>query len=117
MAHAEYAVGIREEQSNESRQTRICRRFAVRSADPRLVGRFTLGLSPASLLLAYLDWLVHLANARGKQAELIDKAQRKAGRLALAAIHSGDASAPPVINPLPQDRRFDAAAWHAPRTS
>ena len=34
------------------------------------MGRFTGGLSPASMLFAYLDWLVHLAFSPAKQAEL-----------------------------------------------
>jgi len=74
-------------------------------------GRFTLGLSPASLMLAELDWLVHLANAPGKQAELVEKAQRKIGRFATYAVHSTDPNAPACIEPLPQDRRFTSPDW------
>jgi poly[(R)-3-hydroxyalkanoate] polymerase subunit PhaC len=76
------------------------------------LARLTLGLSPAALARAYLDWLVHLAIAPGKQAELADKALRKAIRLALyAARASTDPKAPPCIEPLPQDRRFIGADW------
>jgi len=74
-------------------------------------GRFTLGLSPASLMLAYLDWLVHLANAPGKQAELVEKAQRKLQRFATYALRSTDPNAPACIEPLPQDRRFASPDW------
>ena len=42
------------------------------------VARFTAGLSPAALAQAYLDWATHLANAPGKQMQLVDKAMRKA---------------------------------------
>jgi polyhydroxyalkanoate synthase len=35
---------------------------------------FTLGVSPASLMLAHLNWLVHLTFSPGKQVELIQKA-------------------------------------------
>lgn len=45
------------------------------------ISRFTLGVSPASLMLAYLDWLVHLRIAPAKQLELMQKAIRKAVRL------------------------------------
>lgn len=46
------------------------------------LGRFTLGLSPAALILAYLDWLVHLAFAPGKKTELVEKSLRKMLRFA-----------------------------------
>ena len=45
------------------------------------IGRFTAGLSPASLALAYADWAMHLAGAPGKQQQLCEKAVRKAVRL------------------------------------
>ena len=45
-------------------------------------GRLTASLSPATLLLAYGDWLMHLMNAPGKQAMLLQKAIRKWTRLA-----------------------------------
>ena len=34
------------------------------------LGRLSGGISPASVLAAYTDWLTHLAGAPGKQAEL-----------------------------------------------
>jgi polyhydroxyalkanoate synthase len=76
------------------------------------LGRMTLGLSPPALMLAYLDWLVHLTVSPGKQAELWQKALRKALRLGLysskCAINPGTSS---CIEPLPQDRRFIAEPW------
>lgn len=77
-----------------------------------LLGRMTLGLSPASLALAYSDWLLHLSMAPGKQAELHHKAVRKAMRFAVYAARSAqDPSTPPCIEPLPQDRRFSHEGW------
>jgi polyhydroxyalkanoate synthase len=78
------------------------------------IGRATAGVSPAALLLAYTDWLSHLALSPAKQAELVQKAWRKAQRLALYLPQacSGTASAP-CIEPLPHDRRFSAAQWAA----
>ncbi len=70
------------------------------------LARLTQGLSPASLIGATMDWLVHLAMSPGKQADLVAKAQRKVLRLALAAVR-----ATPCIAPLPQDRRFSAPEW------
>ena len=38
--------------------------------------QLTGGLSPASLLLAYLDWLLHLSSSPGNQTRLIEQAWR-----------------------------------------
>jgi len=76
------------------------------------LGRLTGGLSPASMTLAYLDWLMHLAYSPAKQAQLAEKAVRKAFRLALylqRCACEGDSA--PCIEPLPQDRRFRGEAW------
>lgn len=79
------------------------------------LGRLSLGISPAALMLAYVDWLFHLGMAPGKQAELAQKALRKAVRFAAyAARASACPEAPPSIQPLPQDTRFDAEAWRTP---
>jgi polyhydroxyalkanoate synthase len=75
-------------------------------------GRLTYGLSPAALMLAYYDWLLHLANAPGKQAELVAKAVRKSLRLNDYAWRALlDPQTPPCIEPLPQDERFTDPAW------
>jgi len=76
--------------------------------------RFTQSLSPAALMLAYADWAVHLANAPGKQAALVEKAWRKLLRFGIHATRSLDPDEPPCIEPLPQDRRFDAEEWQRP---
>ncbi len=75
--------------------------------------RFTMGLSPAALAEAYLDWATHLVFSPGKQLQLIEKATRKATRLAnyasRCALESGKAQC--CIEPLPQDRRFAGEDW------
>ncbi len=77
-----------------------------------LIGRATFGLSPASLILAYVDWGLHFAQSPGKWARLSQKALRKQARLANFAVRSMvDADTPPCIEPLPQDHRFRDAAW------
>ncbi len=77
--------------------------------------RFTFSISPAAIALAFADWAVHLANAPGKQAGLVEKAVRKQLRFMLhAARSSGDRAADPMIKPLPQDRRFADDAWRQP---
>jgi polyhydroxyalkanoate synthase len=79
------------------------------------LGRLSLGVSPAALMLAYVDWLFHLSMAPGKQAELAQKALRKAVRFAAyAARAAAHPETPPCIQPLPQDTRFDAEAWQSP---
>jgi polyhydroxyalkanoate synthase len=76
------------------------------------LARGTAGLSPAVLAMAYLDWLMHLGLAPGKQALLNEKAIRKMVRLMLYAFKSSqDPNTPPCIEPLPQDHRFDDDGW------
>jgi polyhydroxyalkanoate synthase len=79
------------------------------------LGRLTAGISPTALQQAFADWLLHLAMAPGKQAELQQKAARKWVRLWLYGLRcaSGRQTAP-CIEPLPQDRRFAAAEWQQP---
>ncbi|WP_206441574.1 alpha/beta fold hydrolase [Amphritea opalescens] len=79
------------------------------------MARVTGGLSPGGLAGAYADWAVHLAIAPGKQAQLLEKAIKKALNLANYASFSAtgiaqDASVP-CVDPLPQDRRFNGEAW------
>lgn len=77
------------------------------------LARLTLGISPAGLATSYFNWLTHLALSPGKHMELVEKAARKAARLAIHAGTAGmNAEAPPCIEPLPQDRRFSGEAWH-----
>lgn len=74
--------------------------------------RFTFSLSPAALALAFADWGMHLANAPGKQANLLEKALRKQMRFLLhTARTAGEENAAPMIEPLPQDMRFSDPAW------
>ncbi len=77
------------------------------------IARFTLGLSPASLIEAYLDWATQLAFSPGKQLQLIDKAIHKSLRFAGYAARCATPNAAPVccIEPLPQDKRFADDAW------
>jgi polyhydroxyalkanoate synthase len=80
-----------------------------------LTAQFSGGISPASLALAMFDWSIHLASAPGKRMELVDKATRKAARLALhctAACLQGHTA--PCIEALPGDDRFRAEGWQKP---
>ena len=81
------------------------------------IAKATMGLSPASLMAAYFDWLTHLAMAPGKRLQLVEKANRKWLRLqmhiARCAQQCGkaDGGSEPCIDPLPQDQRFRSPAW------
>jgi polyhydroxyalkanoate synthase len=80
-----------------------------------LVGRGSAGISPAAVILANVDWLVHLAGAPGKQMELVQKAIRKATRFAIYAARSAtNPECPGCIEPLAQDKRFRDPSWHLP---
>jgi len=77
-----------------------------------LESRITGGISPASAMLAYLDWVTHLANSPGKQGELVQKALRKSIKFNahlrdILANKSPDC----CIDPLPQDNRFRGEDW------
>jgi len=76
-----------------------------------ILGRATRAISPTSLLLAYADWWSHLALSPAKQAQLAQKALRKAHRLALYAPRSLSGDAGWCIEPLEQDRRFTHPDW------
>ena len=81
---------------------------SVRSA----IARLTFGLSPSALSEAYFDWLIHLLSSPGKQSQLWQKGARKWLRWArFCTVATGRCES--CIEPLPQDRRFDAAAWKA----
>lgn len=89
--------------------------YAFRSMDRTMtatLGRFTGGISPTVLMLAYLDWLHHLGLAPGKQIRLAEKAARKLQRMGLYLTElARDPETPPCIEPLPQDRRFRHPGW------
>jgi len=77
------------------------------------MAKFTMGLSPASLLAAHFDWLIHLIEAPGKQIQLTEKAVRKLIRqhrfIFECVAQEGRAEC--CIEPLPQDRRFTGKEW------
>jgi len=76
------------------------------------ISRFTGGLSPASLSLAFADWFIHLASAPGKRAELASLWAENAGRINdyLQRGLAGDATRT-LATPTPADHRFRADAW------
>ncbi len=73
--------------------------------------RFTAGISPAALGLAYADWALHFAISPGKWQRLAEKAARKSMRLLNYANAAALCPCPPCIEPLRQDRRFTGEEW------
>ncbi|MES2356441.1 MAG: alpha/beta fold hydrolase [Pseudomonadota bacterium] len=75
------------------------------------LGHFTANLSPASLINAYVDWMIHLGASPSKQHELTVKALRKSFRLMLYMLTAAPLHDGACIDPLPQDKRFSDPAW------
>ena len=77
------------------------------------LARFTGGISPLALSLAWLDWGTHLAAAPQRQMELSRNILRDTGRLAEAAAHAASPEQKPwsVIQPQGRDRRFSGPQW------
>ena len=76
------------------------------------MARFTGGVSPSALALAYADWALHFGISPGKWQLLMEKGTRKSVRLANYAVQAAsDPTCAPCIEPLPQDNRFRGEAW------
>jgi polyhydroxyalkanoate synthase len=72
----------------------------------------TQGIAPTTLALAYVDWLMHLAQSPGKWQRLAQKAWDKDMRwLTYATRTTLGIPTEPCIAPLPQDRRFRGEEW------
>src|SRR5690349_7483531 len=53
-----------------------------------MLARFTGGISPAALSLAWLDWSSHLAAAPQRQMEITHNVLRDSARLLEASVHA-----------------------------
>ena len=71
--------------------------------------RATGGLSLPRILLAYVDWLLHLGMAPGKVAQLTELRARQLAGLGVFALRGGKGER--RIEPEPGDRRFNDAGW------
>jgi polyhydroxyalkanoate synthase len=79
-----------------------------------LQAKATLSIAPIGVLLAYLDWWWHLANAPGKQMDLLEDAIGQWARMTEYATRALDGGTEPVITPGVTDNRFSDAAWQMP---
>ena len=66
-------------------------------------------IAPSTAVGAYMDWWVHLLGSPAKQWELVTYGTEQWTRAWRAA-----ATGETVVEPLPQDRRFDDPAWARP---
>lgn len=71
------------------------------------IGRFTAGLSPTSLAMAWLDWSMHLAGSPARRIELANLAWLNAARGAAFAI-GGDCDEAVGCS---EDHRFSSQEW------
>jgi polyhydroxyalkanoate synthase subunit PhaC len=80
------------------------------------MARFSGGVSPIAMLLAYTDWLSHLAVSPQRQLEISQQAARGPARLVEASQHFFAAGHGPwsLIKPQAQDRRFARPEWDLP---
>jgi polyhydroxyalkanoate synthase len=80
------------------------------------LARFSGGISPVALLLAYIDWLSHLAASPQRQLEISQEAVGNARRLLEAPQHFFVAGHGPwsLIEPQAQDGRFSRPEWENP---
>ncbi|MEJ8837307.1 PHA/PHB synthase family protein [Ramlibacter sp. AN1133] len=73
------------------------------------------GISPASVALAHVDWLTHLAVLPSKQAALSTSALIKAASwLNYVARSTWKPDTPHCVEPPPDDKRFTHAEWQLP---
>jgi polyhydroxyalkanoate synthase len=79
------------------------------------VARFTGGLSPAALALAFADWQLHLLASPGKRAALTGEALQNAFAMAESLRPLQTTFQPwSLTKPLPTDRRFANSDWELP---
>jgi polyhydroxyalkanoate synthase len=78
------------------------------------LARLTNGISPASVTLAYADWLSHLISSPSKQSQLASSAARSGLQWMNFAAQNWHGECAPCITPAPNDKRFVAPDWKQP---
>jgi len=85
--------------------------YPVDRAFHAMLARFTGGISPVALSLAWLDWSSHLAAAPQRQMDISRNVLRDTGRFLEAAVHATSQKPWSVIEPQKRDRRFKDSQW------
>lgn len=104
----EPTAGVRPQQAVES--------YPADRAFHAALARLSGGISPVALLLAYTDWLSHLATSPQRQLEISQEVVRDGKRLFEAAQHFFSPQHGPwsLIRPSAWDRRFARPEWEIP---
>jgi len=76
-----------------------------------MLARFTGGISPVALSLAWLDWSSHLAASPQRQMEMSRNILHDVGRFMEVAAHAASHEPWSVIQPQGRDRRFSQPQW------
>jgi polyhydroxyalkanoate synthase len=81
-----------------------------------MLARLSGGISPAALLLAYTDWLSHLASSPQRRIEIAQEALIDTKRFFEAAQRFFSPGQGPwsLIKPQAQDKRFGRPEWEQP---
>jgi len=81
-----------------------------------MLARLSSGISPAALLLAYTDWLSHLASSPQRRIEIAQEALIDTKRFFEASQRFFSPGQGPwsLIKPQPQDKRFGRPEWEHP---
>ena len=88
---------------------------AIDRAFHAAMARFTDGLSPAALALAFADWQLHLLASPGKLATLAGQALQTAFQFVDAMVPRHATFQPwSLIRPPENDRRFTGPDWELP---
>jgi polyhydroxyalkanoate synthase len=78
------------------------------------LARWAHGVSPASLAMAHIDWLTHLAVSPSRQVALAGSAARKSLQWLQFAGGAWGGACVPCTEPRPGDRRFARKDWRLP---
>ncbi|WP_239002729.1 PHA/PHB synthase family protein [Rhodovastum atsumiense] len=73
--------------------------------------RMTQGISPTAVASAWMDWIVHLASAPGKQLALSARASQAMLRHGMWLAHAALGPVEPLVAPDAHDSRFADPAW------
>ena len=85
---------------------------AVDRATRALLARSTMGVSPHSILAAWMDWSLHMSRSPGRQTELAQRAARNAMQVMMQAFLWGSPEGRPLaFQPKAYDHRFAAQSW------
>jgi len=88
---------------------------AIDRAFHAMLARFTGGLSPAAVALAFADWQLHFLVSPGKQATLVGQALQNAMQFADAMVPRHPTFQPwSLVRPAAQDHRFGGSDWELP---